>query len=182
MKLVVVHTGRNITPFGEPVGKACVGTGTFIMELLRRIPPSALPHKYANELHANEVLLLPYYIAAQNIEKWKREYRARVPIRVVHQDILDFCWPRTPLLVYLYNPFEREMIEHLIECLQSAAKAGSRCVDVLYLNPVFGYLLTRSRLFGELWSERITMSQEDQNADPYATSTDLVSAYRFSPP
>jgi len=25
------------------------------------------------------------------------------------------------------------------------------------------------------------MSQEDQNADPYATSTDLVSAYRFSP-
>jgi SAM-dependent methyltransferase len=121
------------------------------------------------------------HIAAQNIEKWKQEHRARVPIRVVHQDILEFRWPRTPLLVYLYNPFEREMIEQLIDRLQWAAKAGSRCVDVLYLNPVFGYLLTRSRLFRELWSERINMSQEDQNADPYATTTDLVSAFRFAP-
>jgi hypothetical protein len=43
-------------------------------------------------------------------------------------------------------------------------------------------LLTRSRLFRQLWSERIDMSQEDQNADPYATSTDVVSAFRFSPP
>lgn len=45
-----------------------VGTGTFIMELMERIGPSALPRKYAEELHCNEVLLLPYYIAAQNIE------------------------------------------------------------------------------------------------------------------
>src|SRR5438067_1774713 len=80
------------------------------------------------------------------------------------------------------HPIEREMIELLIERLQWAAKTGSRCVDVLYLHPVFGYLLTRSRRFRELWSERIVMSQEDQNADPYATSTDLVSAFRFSPP
>jgi hypothetical protein len=47
---------------------------------------------------------------------------------------------------------------------------------------VFGYLLTRSGVFRELWSERITMSNEDQNADPYATSTDLVSAYRLNSP
>jgi 16S rRNA G966 N2-methylase RsmD len=120
------------------------------------------------------------HIASKNIERWKRDHRARVAIRVVHQDILDFRWPRTPLLVYLYNPFEREMIEQLIQRLHWAAKAGSRCVDVLYLNPAFGHLLTRSRLFRELWSERITMSLEDQNADPYATTTDLVSAYRYN--
>ena len=58
------------------------------------------------------------------------------------------------------------MIEELIERLRWAAKAGSRCVDILYLNPVYGYLLTRSGAFRELWSERIAMSKEDQNADP----------------
>jgi len=121
------------------------------------------------------------HIAAQNIDKWKEGRSVRVPIRIVHQDILEFRWPRTPLLIYLYNPFEREMIEHLIERLCWAAKAGSRCLDVLYLNPVFGYLLTRSRAFSEIWSERITMSREDQDADPYATGTDLVSAFRFIP-
>jgi hypothetical protein len=30
-----------------------------------------------------------------------------------------------------------------------------------------------------LWSERLTMTDEDHSADPYATSTDLVSAYRL---
>ena len=122
------------------------------------------------------------HTAAQNIDKWKQEHRARLPIRVIHQDIFDFRWPRTPLLVYLYNPFERELIEPLIERLRWAAKAASGCMDVLYLNPVFGYLLTRSCAFRVLWTERITMSLEDQNADPYATSTDLVSAFRFIAP
>ena len=105
-------------------------------------------------------------IAGQNIEKWKQEHRARLPIRVIHQDILDFRWPRTPLVVYLYNPFEREMIELLVERLQRAAKTGSRCVDVLYLNPVFGYLLTRSRRFRELWSERIVMIVHPSTGGP----------------
>ncbi|MDQ6631019.1 MAG: DNA helicase, partial [Verrucomicrobiota bacterium] len=34
----------------------------------RNIPPSALPHKFRHELHCNEVMLLPYYVASMNIE------------------------------------------------------------------------------------------------------------------
>ena len=48
-----------------------VGTGNFILRVLREIAEtrkSALPEKYARELHANEVMLLPYYIASMNIE------------------------------------------------------------------------------------------------------------------
>lgn len=46
------------------------GTGTFIVRLLQSgiIEPEALARKYANELHANEIVLLAYYIAAINIE------------------------------------------------------------------------------------------------------------------
>jgi predicted helicase len=44
------------------------GTGNFIVNLMRTIAPSALPHKYAHELHCNEVMLLPYYVASMNIE------------------------------------------------------------------------------------------------------------------
>ncbi len=45
------------------------GTGTFITRLLQSgiIPPEKLPEKY-NEIHANEIVLLAYYIAAINIE------------------------------------------------------------------------------------------------------------------
>jgi len=45
-----------------------VGTGNFIVNLMRALPPSALKHKYARELHCNEVMLLPYYVASMNIE------------------------------------------------------------------------------------------------------------------
>lgn len=46
------------------------GTGTFITRLLQSglISPEELAHKYREELHANEIVLLAYYIAAINIE------------------------------------------------------------------------------------------------------------------
>ena len=47
-----------------------VGTGTFMTRLLQSgyIQPADLPRKYAEELHANELNLLAYYIASVNIE------------------------------------------------------------------------------------------------------------------
>ena len=47
-----------------------VGTGTFITRLLRSglIRPEDLHRKYESELHANDIMLLAYYVAAINIE------------------------------------------------------------------------------------------------------------------
>jgi predicted helicase len=46
----------------------CTGTGNFIVNLIRRIPKAKLEEVYKNRLFANEIMLLPYYIAALNIE------------------------------------------------------------------------------------------------------------------
>jgi hypothetical protein len=65
------------TEFGQTLGSKGVhiidpftGTGTFITRLLQSglIKPEELPHKYKHEIHANEIVLLAYYIAAINIE------------------------------------------------------------------------------------------------------------------
>ena len=45
-----------------------VGTGNFIVRTIREIRKTALAQKYTTELHCNEVMLLPYYIASMNIE------------------------------------------------------------------------------------------------------------------
>ncbi len=45
-----------------------VGTGNFIVRIMREIRKTALEHKYTSNLHCNEVMLLPYYIASMNIE------------------------------------------------------------------------------------------------------------------
>ena len=63
--------------FGQTLGSEGVhildpftGTGTFITRLLQSglISKEELPRKYAKEIHANEIVLLAYYIAAINIE------------------------------------------------------------------------------------------------------------------
>ncbi len=46
-----------------------VGTGNFIVRLMQDIQGTALEEKYRHELHCNEVMLLPYYIASLNIEQ-----------------------------------------------------------------------------------------------------------------
>ncbi len=46
----------------------CTGTGNFIVNLIRRMPKNKLEEVYRKRLFANEIMLLPYYIAALNIE------------------------------------------------------------------------------------------------------------------
>jgi predicted helicase len=60
--------GKTLGSKGVHILDPFVGTGNFIVHLMREIPQSALPYKFANELHANEIMLLPYYIASMNIE------------------------------------------------------------------------------------------------------------------
>ena len=53
------------------------GTGTFITSLIDYLPADRLEYKYLNEIHANEVAILPYYIANLNIEYTYREKTGR---------------------------------------------------------------------------------------------------------
>ena len=60
--------GRSLSDEGVHIIDAFVGTGNFIVRLMREIPKTQLEPKYRDELWCNEVLLLPYYIASLNIE------------------------------------------------------------------------------------------------------------------
>lgn len=75
----IIHSVNDVlqSEFGQTLGSQGVhivdpftGTGTFITRLLQSglIAPEELAHKYAHEIHANEIVLLAYYIAAINIE------------------------------------------------------------------------------------------------------------------
>lgn len=75
----IIHSVNEVlkSEFGQTLGSKGVhildpftGTGTFITRLLQSglIEPEELAHKYQHEIHANEIVLLAYYIAAINIE------------------------------------------------------------------------------------------------------------------
>ena len=63
--------GRTLSDEGVHVLDPFTGTGTFLARLLQSdlIQPDDLERKYRDELHANELVLLAYYIATVNIEE-----------------------------------------------------------------------------------------------------------------
>ncbi|MFH1011659.1 MAG: N-6 DNA methylase, partial [bacterium] len=60
--------GTRLGAPGVNIIDPCTGTGNFIVNLIRRIPGRDLERMYREQLFANEVMLMPYYIAALNIE------------------------------------------------------------------------------------------------------------------
>lgn len=75
----IIHSVNDVLQdeFGQTLGSRDVhildpftGTGTFITRLIQSglISKQDLPYKYKNEIHANEIVLLAYYIACINVE------------------------------------------------------------------------------------------------------------------
>ena len=77
-RMLYKEFGQHLCDAGVHILDAFTGTGTFIVNLINNeklMPKDKLPYKYANEIHANEIMLLAYYIATINIE---HAYHARM--------------------------------------------------------------------------------------------------------
>ena len=87
------HFGQGLTDEGVHILDGFTGTGTFLVRLLQLglIAPHDLARKYAHELHANEILLLAYYIAAVNIETTFHDVlREQAPEQAAHMGYAEF--------------------------------------------------------------------------------------------
>ena len=67
-EILKTEFNRSLSDGGVHIIDPFVGTGNFIVRTMREIRKTALAEKYTTELHCNEVMLLPYYIASMNIE------------------------------------------------------------------------------------------------------------------
>lgn len=76
-RMLKAEFGQSLEDEGVHILDPFTGTGTFIVNLIQSklISDAKLPYKYANELHANELMLLAYYIATINIE---HAYHSRI--------------------------------------------------------------------------------------------------------
>ena len=67
-EILQTEFNRSLSDSGVHIIDPFVGTGNFIVRTMREIRRTSLAGKYTRELHCNEVMLLPYYIASMNIE------------------------------------------------------------------------------------------------------------------
>ena len=71
------HFGKTLADDNVRILDPATGTGTFITNLINYLPTDRLEHKYRREIYANEVAILPYYIANLNIEYTYQERTGR---------------------------------------------------------------------------------------------------------
>ena len=75
--LLQKHFGKTLADNNVNILDPATGTGTFITNLINHLPADRLEYKYLNEIYANEVEILPYYIANLNIEYTYKERTGR---------------------------------------------------------------------------------------------------------
>ncbi|WP_180126738.1 MULTISPECIES: type ISP restriction/modification enzyme [unclassified Acinetobacter] len=113
--------GKSFADEGVHVLDPFTGTGTFISRLLQSglIPPKKLTYKYKNEIHANELVLLAYYIAAINIEA------------VYHHEIIDEYTPFEGIcLTDTFQMYEKEDLVDQVLVDNSARRKRQKSLDI----------------------------------------------------
>ena len=87
---------------------------------------------------------------------------------VLEQDALDYDFPRTPTLVFLFHPFEAPVLQQLLQNIEAQLTAHTRTIpalDILYVNAECARVLDRHPAFTRLFLGNIPMTSEDHAAD-----------------
>lgn len=125
------HFGTRLADKNVHILDPFTGTGTFPVRLIETglIPADKLSYKYRHELHANEIVLLAYYIAAINIEESFH--------RVTGQDYEPFPGIVLTDTFQMGEPQTGDIDEGLPENHERADRQKARDIRVIIGNPPY---------------------------------------------
>lgn len=113
---------------------------------------------------------------------------ALTQISLTEADALDAPLPATPILAFLFHPFEAPLLELFLTRMQSHAQLTQQPFDLIYVNAEHDSVLTHNLAFQQLFHGLIPMSPQDHLADlaeianqtEYgSTGDELCSIYRL---
>jgi hypothetical protein len=130
----------------------------------------------ASEYHFRQVIgieLNPALaaIARANVDHWTSTRAADptstplAPIQVLEQDALDFEFPTTPTLVFLFHPFEAPVLRQLLRRIETQFAHRPDSLDLLYVNAECANVLDRNPAFAQVFLDHVKMTPEDHAAD-----------------
>jgi hypothetical protein len=115
-------------------------------------------------------------IARGNVAHWTASHAADstaaslAPIKVLEQDALEFEFPNSPLLLFLFHPFEAPVLRQLLRRIETQfasrlKSAQPPALDLIYVNAECANVLDRNPAFEQLFLGNVKMSPEDHAAD-----------------
>ena len=134
------HFGKTLADKNVEILDPATGTGTFICEIIENaIPTQNLDYKFKNEIHANEVAILPYYIANLNIEftfKQKMRYYAEFP-NICFVDTLDNTNPLSWGRMGIDQGIQTELFGLTSENTERIKRQNNKKISVVIGNPPY---------------------------------------------
>ena len=85
--------------------------------------------------------------ARENVVRSTPPLVAQRAVTVVHADAIEFELPTDPLVLFLFNPFSRDVMAEFVERTRNSFDAHPRRLVVVYLNPQFGDLWRNAGFF-----------------------------------
>jgi predicted helicase len=126
------HFGRFLADKNVEILDPATGTGTFICDMIDYLPKDKLEYKYKNEIHANEVAILPYYIANLNIEF---TYKQRME---KYEEFTNLCFVDTlDNMGFDYAHKQSEMFGLSAENTERIKRQNERKISVIIGNPPY---------------------------------------------
>lgn len=110
-------------------------------------------------------------VAAANISRFEASPAATSlsPIRLIEGDATSLPLPSTPILAFLFHPFEAPVLRLFLRSIETQfahrADPAYRTLDLLYVNDECASTIDANPAFTRLWKGPVAMSTEDHLAD-----------------
>jgi predicted metallo-beta-lactamase superfamily hydrolase len=98
-------------------------------------------------------------------------------MRVLLEDAANYRFPSGPLVVYLYHPFCRPVLEKVLRNLGRSLAEEPRDAAVIYINHELRDALDRSPYLQQVWSATVAMDATDRLADRVGSSAEDCAVY-----
>jgi hypothetical protein len=119
-------------------------------------------------------------IARRNLAKWMRSPRACRAVSVVEGDVLQLPIPDGPVVLFLFNSFEAEVVKRLLDRLAEISLTRTTPIDLIYIHPEHDNLVRQTAGVELLADENISFSAEDAAADAFEVNVDQCCVYRLA--
>jgi SAM-dependent methyltransferase len=120
-------------------------------------------------------------IAIENVARYtalrRADARDVAPIQVLLEDAANYRFPSGPLVVYLYHPFCRPVLEKVLRNLGRSLTQEPRDAAVVYINHELRDALDRAPYLQQAWSATVAMDASDRLADRVGSSAEDCAVY-----
>jgi len=130
--LLEKHFSKSLADQDVKILDPCTGTGTYLCDLIDYLPPHRLAYKYANDIYANELGLLPYYIANLNIEYTYQQKMGE------YAEFNHICWVDTlDNTAFDFKGSNNELFGLSVENTERIKQQNQQKISVIIGNPPY---------------------------------------------